>query len=122
MASRQKDKAGQPPGSWYRARKEALRQLSIKYNDFIPETGAPTQMLKLAERPDHCNYAECPRCAEVRKALEGALKARQPKSRLLQIRRAQVAHIQEIHSEREVVRGFRTEATEFSSNTLVPHG
>lgn len=44
------DDIWQPPGAWYRARKAALRQLSILHTGFDPDTNGPVQMLKLVER------------------------------------------------------------------------
>jgi hypothetical protein len=94
-----------------------LRQLSIQHTGFDPDTNGPVQMLKLVERPDHSNFSECTSCGTLRKALEQALADKATRSRLLELHKKQLEHVQEMHAERDVVRRFRSEATDFSSVT-----
>eukprot|EP00962_Isochrysis_galbana_P042613 scaffold15995_cov120-Isochrysis_galbana.AAC.2 len=70
--SKRNEDIWQPPGAWYRARKAALRQLSILHTGFDPDTNGPVQMLKLVERPDHSNFSEAPtRGQDAARALAG---------------------------------------------------
>jgi len=62
-----------PPGGWWRAGKEAMRILSIKHTGLELSTNNPVKQLKLQDRGDHSNYAECNVCAELRAQVEAAL-------------------------------------------------
>mmetsp|Transcript_1632 Transcript_1632/g.5328 ORF Transcript_1632/g.5328 Transcript_1632/m.5328 type:complete len:210 (-) Transcript_1632:97-726(-) len=95
-----------------------MRGLSIIHNGYDQQTNEPVQMLKLVERPDHSNFAECTSCGKIRSALANALAEKAPKSRLLEIRGLQLQHVQGMHAERETVRALRAEATDFSSTIV----
>eukprot|EP00965_Chrysotila_dentata_P029960 997148-Pleurochrysis_carterae.AAC.1 len=84
-----KCKSKNAPGSWYQARKEALRRFSIKTyglksasescqempTNALPE---PKSYFRLRPRPDHSNYAECDECKTRRVALETLIRSSAP--------------------------------------------
>jgi hypothetical protein len=101
---------GQPPGGSFRARKEALKAVSIEWTGLDPATGEPKTMLKLQSRPDHSMYAECDDCAALRKRYEAALKARQGAAARHAVRADLIRHVQDTFAERRVVAAERKAA------------
>jgi hypothetical protein len=110
-----------PPGSWYRARKEAMRILSIEHTGLDLANEGPLHHLKLQKRGDHSNYAECNTCAELRAAVEAAMNRSATLEDRRQLRAEQIKHVDEVHAERRVVAEFRSIATRCMQPRRTPH-
>ena len=113
----QKDKKA--PGSWFRARVEAVKQLSL--HEFgLKEgtlTGEPRLLFRLVERPSHSNFPECTDCRENRVEKEKNILAHAPRAVRDATTAKQVAHIVECHAERNVGAEWVREANR--SGTIV---
>ena len=103
---------GKAPGTWFRAREEAVKQLSLK--QFGLKQGATTMeprlCFKLVERTNHSNFAECNVCRANRLEKEENIRQRRPKSARDVTAAKQVAHMHEVHAERSITTGWVREA------------
>eukprot|EP00965_Chrysotila_dentata_P253112 6211068-Pleurochrysis_carterae.AAC.3 len=68
--------------------------------DTLPE---PKSYLRLRPRPDHSNYAECDECKTRRLAVENLIRSSAPRADINIKRSEQMAHVQEMLAERQVI-------------------
>ena len=112
-------KDGKAPGSWFSAREEAVKQLSLR--EFGLKDGAttaePRLLFRLLERPDHSNFAECSDCRTNRVEKETNITNRVPRAARDATTAKQVAHIVECHAERNLAADWVREANR--SRTLI---
>ena len=107
----QKDRKA--PSSWFRARSEAVRQLSIQHFGLCPGTtdGSPRLHFRLCEWANHSNFAECDECRENRLEKLENIRLRRPASFREATRVKQVKHVGECHAERTVASDLEREAS-----------
>eukprot|EP00965_Chrysotila_dentata_P013951 462877-Pleurochrysis_carterae.AAC.1 len=109
------------PGSWFAARKEALRRLSVTHFGVKPlQAGSnvtaesalpqPNNMFRLRPRADHSNYAECEECRVRRVAVEKLVFESARLELINEKRNERLSHVQEMFAEREVVEYLENEA------------
>lgn len=108
---------GKAPGSWLKARANALVQLSLDRFGLKPgtTTGEPRLLFRLVERANHSNFPECVDCRANREEKADNIRLRRPRECRNATSAKQVAHVQECHAERDVTSGWVREANR--SNT-----
>eukprot|EP00965_Chrysotila_dentata_P257067 6212759-Pleurochrysis_carterae.AAC.7 len=92
------------PGSWYRARTEALRRYFINHFGILANPSdsttqgsfalpEPKTWFRLHARPDHSNYLKCQECCDRRLAVERLIAAKAPRAEINAARDKQMAHV-----------------------------
>ena len=107
-----KQRDGKAPGTWFRAREEAVKLLSLKHFGLKPgaTTSEPRLSFRLVERANHSNFAECNVCRANRVEKEENIRERRPRSARDATAAKQVAHMHEVHAERSITTDWVREA------------
>ena len=122
-----KSNSAKAPGSWFTARKEALRCLSCKHyggtGHMIPgsQVEAPKQNLQLRERPNHSNFGECDLCHTNRVGLADSIARREPIAKIREWKTRQVEHITDMRTERNTLEKMRFESLRSRKHVFALH-
>ena len=122
-----KSNSAKAPGSWFTARKEALRCLSCKHyggtGHMIPgsQVEAPKQNLQLRERPNHSNFGECDLCHTNRVGLADSIARREPIAKIREWKTRQVGHITDMRTERNTLEKMRFESLRSRKHVFALH-
>ena len=114
---------GKCPSGFYRARTDAVRQLSVKQFGLLEgtTTGEPRLEFHLSAWANHSNYAECDDCHDNRLERLENIRLRKPAARRMETRAKQIKHLGECHAERHVCADLATEASRNPKHIFAVH-
>ena len=102
-------KDGKAPGSWFRARTEALYNISAQEFGLGPD-GAPKSLYVLVASANHSNFPQCVKCAHNLEVKLENIRIKAPLQVRLEQRSVQLNHLGDIRAERDLFQSWERQA------------